>query len=206
MKMRLLEHMNVTKYIGRQFANPKGIAGKISTYFMNRLNGKQYKSVIRLFHEINPKNVLDIGFGNGYLLNKLAVKEDTHFYGIEISEDMLKQAGKRNRKAIKDGRMSLHIGNVHQIPFEDSAFDFIYTVNTVYFWDDLEKGYLEIMRVLKEGGVFINVFYTKEWLDKLRYTKYDFHKYSQKEIRNGIKKIGFAKITLKEIKKDCAYC
>jgi predicted fused transcriptional regulator/phosphomethylpyrimidine kinase len=76
----------------------------------------------------------------------------------------------------------------------------------VYFWEDLWQGYSEVFRVLKEGGTFANVFYSKEWLDKLRYTKYDFKKYDPEELENEVKKFGFKKVKIIEIKKDCAYC
>lgn len=71
---------------------------------MNLLNQKQYQCVIRLFNKLTPGVVLDIGFGNGYLLKRLGESQiytgETNFYGIEISEDMLKAAYKRNRKLI----------------------------------------------------------------------------------------------------------
>lgn len=66
--------MNLVRFIGSQFSNPRGFWGRISSFFMNRLNKKQYKSVVKTFYELNPDTVLDIGFGNGYLLEKLSKK------------------------------------------------------------------------------------------------------------------------------------
>ena len=198
--------MNFVKFIGTQFSNPRGFWGKISSYFMNHLNKKQYKSVMKLFRELKPEYVLDIGFGNGYLLEALSKKNNTIFYGIEMSESMLNSARKRNHGMIHNKKMFLSLSDVVHMDFKDSIFDFIYTVNTVYFWSDLKKGYSEVYRTLKSGGAFANVFYTKAWLDKLSYTKYDFTKYSQNELLNEIKKMSFSKVELIEIKKDCAYC
>lgn len=53
--------MNFVKFIGSQFSNPRGFWGKISSYFMNQLNKKQYKSVMKLFRELKPEYVLDKG-------------------------------------------------------------------------------------------------------------------------------------------------
>lgn len=198
--------MGMIKYISSQFSNPRGIGGKISTYFMNQLNKKQYQSIITLFDKIKPKKVLDIGFGNGYLLKKLAKKSTANFSGIEISEDMIKQAIKRNKAMYDKGKMALQQGDVIEMAFAEGFFDFIYTVNTVYFWSDLPKGYSEIHRVLKKGGCFANTFYTKDWLDKLQYTKYGFNKYTPEELVAEVSKIGFEKVELIEIQKDCAYC
>lgn len=129
--------MNIIKYIGTQFANPRGFGGLISTLFMNLLNKKQYKCVRELLHKYNPKRVLDIGFGNGYLLKQLSSESNADFYGIDISDDMIKQATKRNHKKIQAGKMTLDKGNISKLNYENQSFDYIYTVNTVYFWEDL---------------------------------------------------------------------
>lgn len=198
--------MNLVRFIGSQFSNPRGFWGRISSFFMNRLNKKQYKSVVKTFYELNPDTVLDIGFGNGYLLEKLSKKNSTYFHGIEMSESMIESATKRNIKMIKNQKMLLSLGDVVDMEFQDSMFDFIYTVNTVYFWSNLKKGYEEIHRTLKPGGTFANVFYTKQWLNKLSYTNYDFTKYSQYELLNEVLSMNFSDVDLIEIKKDCAYC
>lgn len=198
--------MNVVKYIGSQFAKPQGFGGRISTLFMNMLNKKQYSVVVRLIKELSPASVLDIGFGNGYLLHKLSQNNNADFYGIEISEDMLQQAIDKNKKCIDNNKMHLTIADVSDMKFEDETFNFVYTVNTVYFWKNLENCYTEIHRVLKSGGVFANVFYSDKWLDALRYTQYHFTKYSTNELINRVKKMGFSKVELREIQKKKAYC
>lgn len=198
--------MGFVQYIGSQFANPRGIGGKLSTFFMNHLNRIQYRKVIALFQERKPEKVLDIGYGNGYLLQELSKNSNANFYGIDISESMRMEATKRNAEKIENKTMELLVGDVADLKFDDNTFDFIYTVNTVYFWDDLQKGYEQIYRTLKEDGVFANLFYTKEWLDGITYTKYGFAKYHEKEIEEMVKTFGFQKVELIELKKNCAYC
>lgn len=198
--------MDVVKYIGSQFARPHGFGGIISTQFMNILNKKQYSVVVKFINEFSPDFVLDIGFGNGYLLHKLSQNNNAEFYGIEISEDMLQQAIAKNKKCIDNNKMHLTIADVCDMKFEDETFDFVYTVNTVYFWKNLENCYTEIHRVLKNGGVFANVFYSDKWLDMLHYTQYYFTKYSTNGLISRVKKMDFYKVELKEIQKEKAYC
>ena len=150
--------MNITKYVAGQFGKPTGIGGIISTFIMNRMNQIQYKSVMSNLNCCKSDRVLDIGFGNGYHLNLLAKKNEGDFYSIEISDDMLKAGCKRNRKLIKRRKIHLAVGNVMDIPFENYFFDKIYTVNTVYFWKDLDKSLSEIRRVLKSNGIFLYYF------------------------------------------------
>ena len=59
------------EYVGNNFRNPNGIGGKITTKIMNIMNQKQYKAVLDNINLENNDILLDIGFGNGYLIKKL---------------------------------------------------------------------------------------------------------------------------------------
>lgn len=198
--------MNITKYIGEQFGKPTGIGGKISTFIMNRMNQKQYRGVINELGACPKDKILDIGFGNGYLINKLATENSGKYYGIEISEDMIKIASKRNHQHIQTKKVTLEKGDALNMDFKDEFFDKVYTVNTVYFWSDLSKGLSEVSRVLKPNGIFINAIYSKEFLDKIRYTKYGFSKYTPKEIEEVALLNGFNVVKTIETKLDSSYC
>jgi SAM-dependent methyltransferase len=176
------------EYWARQFGKPTGAGGKLAALIMNRINTAMYKTV----ESLAPQNgaFLEIGFGNGVLLKRLLSKRGGAFYGVEISADMLKAAARRNGQAVKDGRLTLAGGAADAIPY-DAEFDFVYTVNTVYFWRDPNAALLEIYSKLKPGGVFLNAVYTKEWLDKLSYTRYGYAKYSQKELEQAAEAVGF---------------
>lgn len=180
--------MSFKKYWARQFGFPTGFGGKIATFIMNRLNGKSYEAAISKA----PKSgkILDIGFGNGYLIKKLAKKTAATIHGIDISIDMLSAATKRNKRAVKSGKVVLTKGSVDNIPI-DTQFDFIYTVNTVYFWEDLMAGLIAIKDKLKDGGTFINVLYTNEFLNKISHTQYGYAKYETKELIKATVKAGF---------------
>lgn len=198
--------MSISKYISRQFSNPSGIGGTVSTLIMNTMNKTQYKSVFNNIDTCDSDNVLDIGFGNGYLIKNLANTKKGMFYGIDISSDMLQKALSKSNDLIKSKRLDLAVGNVMKMAYEDNFFSFVYTVNTVYFWDDIAKGFTEIKRVLKPGGIFINVIYSKEYLDKIKYTEFDFNKYTPHNLNEITKENGFEIIDLIEIKRNSSYC
>ena len=172
----------IFKYIARQFGNPTGIGGKISTFVMNCLNKKLYNAVVENLDIQKTDKILDIGFGNGYLVHRLSSENLQKMYGIEISPDMLKVSTEKSRKYIEQGKVELLLADVQNLPFENDLIDKIYTINTVYFWQDIHKGLAEIKRVLKPDGVFMNVIYLKEWLDKLPITQYGFSKYTAEQI------------------------
>lgn len=198
--------MNITKNIAEQFGKPTGIGGIISTFIMNRMNQTQYKCVINNLNCSQKDRILDIGFGNGYLIKHLAKNNKGNFYGIEISDDMLKAASKRNSDFIKQGKIHLTKGNVMDIPFENSFFDKIYTVNTIYFWESLDKSLSEIKRVLKPNGIFINAIYSKQWLDNAKFTQYGFLKYTPEELEEATLRNGLNVFQVIETKKNISYC
>ncbi|MDR0918538.1 MAG: class I SAM-dependent methyltransferase [Oscillospiraceae bacterium] len=191
--------MNIFDYIGTQFRKPTGFWGNVSTLIMNIINRNQYKAVEKVLELKQDENVLDIGFGNGFIIKKLSDKYKSSFYGIDISEDMVKIAQKKNPTA------KLSQGDVNNLNFSENFFEKIYTMNTVYFWSDLSKGLEEIFRVLKDNGVFINSIKSKEFLNKLPITRNNFEKYTVKELVKASENCGFS-VEVKPFSKDREYC
>lgn len=198
---------NFIQYVGNNFGNPNGIGGKISTKIMNIINQNQYNAVLNNINIETNNCILDIGFGNGYLLNKLFRQNiPVNIYGIEISNDMLSRVKNKNMEKINNGTLKLSLENINKTSFDNNTFEKIYTVNTIYFWNELEKCFSEIKRILKPNGIFMNVIYTKEYLNKIIYTKYGFNKYTVEELEEITKKNGMKIIKTIEIKKNKSYC
>ncbi|MDR0905559.1 MAG: class I SAM-dependent methyltransferase [Oscillospiraceae bacterium] len=182
--------MGLTSYIGEQFHKPTGFGGRLATFVMNKQNWRQYVGTEAALELRDTDSVLDIGFGNGYLLNRLAGRYPCRFYGIDISPDMLAAASRRNRRHTDGGKMSLSLGSAEQTGLAGGRVDKAYTVNTAYFWTSLDAGLAEIWRVLKPGGVFVNTVYSKAMLDSLPvtksgYAKYELDEYLAAGARNG---------------------
>lgn len=78
-------------------------------------------------------------------------------------------------------------------------------INTVYFWSDTVKGLSEIRRVLKPGATFYNVVYTREWLDKLSYTKKGFKKFEPELLMDFGRQAGFENVQIKDIVKGKSF-
>ena len=191
-----------SKMIGQQFANPHGFVGWACCKIMNIINRQMYCSVVKEVEADASATILDVGYGNGYLLKKLYKKCNCTLYGIEVSSDAKKLALKRNIKGIKDGNIKLLQADCCNMPFEAEKFDYVTTVNTIYFWEDTEKGLTEIYRTLKTDGKFYNAVYSKEWLEKLSYTKEGFKFFEKEDYISLGTDVGFAKVEIIEIRKD----
>jgi ubiquinone/menaquinone biosynthesis C-methylase UbiE len=184
--------MSLIDYIGRQFHNPQGFGGRLATWVMNIQNRALYDATEDLLALCDTDKVLDVGFGNGWLLERIAKRYGCELYGIDTSSDSLSLATKRNRRYIRSGRITLSLADALRTGFEDEFFSKVYTVNTVYFWDDLENGLSEMHRILKPGGLFVNTLYTKDTLDKLPMTRQGYKKYSLTQLSDASKRCGFS--------------
>ncbi|MGA7194553.1 MAG: class I SAM-dependent methyltransferase [Anaerolineales bacterium] len=96
---------------------------------------------------------LEIGPGPGYLgLEWLKYTQGTTLKGLEISTDMITLA---EHNASEYG-LSQRVEYVHssgsKMPFDDNAFDAIFTNDSLHEWEDPQGTLREIGRLLKPGG------------------------------------------------------
>ncbi len=109
-----------------------------------------YQSEINAIRVILPdfKNGIEIGVGSGRFAKPLGIK-----FGIEPSYEMGKIARIRGIEVVENVAENLS--------FKDCSFDLALMVTTLCFLDDEEEAFIEIYRILKPGGYFINGFVDK---------------------------------------------
>jgi SAM-dependent methyltransferase len=174
--------MSLNKYIAKQLSNPSGIGGKIVFAVMNRQNRPLYEDVLRLLASADSDSVLDIGCGNGNVLNMLASRTACTLTGIDFSASAIKAALSRNRRFVKNDRMNLICQDMSRLPFPDCSYDKVYSINTVYFWKNLNDEMAEIRRILKSGGLFINALYTNESVDGFSHAEFGYKRFTPNEL------------------------
>ena len=190
-----------SEYIGSQFGNPRGLIGKICCIGMNIINKPMYRNTVAQMNFDKGDKILDIGYGNGFLLHEIYKKNQVDMYGIDISEDMKKTALKRNNRALKSGQLFLEIGDCCDLPYKNDMFSAVSSINTIYFWSDTAKGLSEIRRVLKKGKSFYNLIYTKEWFGESSVTEKGFKKFDADELVELGKEAGFEKVEVRDVVK-----
>jgi len=96
---------------------------------------------------------LEIGPGPGYLgLEWLRKTKDTFLKCVEISPDMIALARKNSAEYRLVDRVEYRQGKAEEIPFDDGAFDAVFTNGSLHEWPDPVRAFNEIHRVLKTGG------------------------------------------------------
>ena len=197
--------MGFDKFVSKHLSNPKGLGGKLVSAVMNQQNIPMYNATIELLKPSDNDIILDIGCGNGYMINMLAKQYGGIYIGIDSSSSILKAAKRLNNEFIKSGRATLLNQSLDSMIFTEKSFDKIYTLNTVYFWEDLDKAMDQIYRLLKPNGVFINTLFSNETLSQLSHTRYGYKRFSIEQLADVGVNAGF-NVNIKPILNNAAYC
>jgi ubiquinone/menaquinone biosynthesis C-methylase UbiE len=146
----------VKRFVDNQYGSPKGIIG---TYIGEKMV-KQHKPetvwTIELLNIQKSENVLELGCGSGYAM-KLILEQNRvgKVVGLDLSPTVIRSAMIRNKQAINEEKANLVQANVKSLPFENEQFDKVFSIHSIYFWDELSVAISEIYRVLKPGGSLI---------------------------------------------------
>ncbi|MFD2943127.1 bifunctional demethylmenaquinone methyltransferase/2-methoxy-6-polyprenyl-1,4-benzoquinol methylase UbiE [Flavobacterium notoginsengisoli] len=116
---------------------------------------KWRKKVLKIVSDKKPKVVLDIATGTGDLAILLAQTNAEKIIGLDISAGMLEVGKKKVQEKNLSNIIELVLGDSENMPFEDNYFDAITVGFGVRNFENLEKGFSEILRVLKPNGVFV---------------------------------------------------
>jgi len=144
------------RFLRAQFGRPTGFWGNVVGRIMARTpsNNDRIHWTISLLDVKPHDRLLEVGFGPGIaiqLLSRIAV--DGFVAGCDHSEVMLRQASKRNAKAIRDGKVMLRLGSASDLPAFEKSFDKIFTINSIHFWTDPIDCLRGLRTLLRPGGL-----------------------------------------------------
>lgn len=145
----------------KQFSKPEGILGRLAGRLMAFKNRKRGRWAMELL-ELKPTlDVLEIGFGSGRELSRIAESVGSgKILGLDHSDVMRQQAEGRNKRLVRNGRMNLKTADVGSLlnAISDRNLDRVYAINSWQFWPDQAKAILDIKGILKPGGLILIVF------------------------------------------------
>lgn len=184
--------------IASQLKHPTGEKGIEMANMMHETNINMTHHSIQNLNISAANKILELGHGNARHLEFLLEQaKELKYHGLEMSELMFQEARQINRNYVsqKQAFFSLYDGNV--IPFEKETFDKIFTVNTIYFWQNPTEFLSQIYRVLKPNGTFCLTFAEESFMKTLPFTQFEFELYSTEKAQNLIENSSF-KIVYKE--------
>ena len=142
------------KYVNNT-RKPEGLLGSIMIWGMNVGHARMAKWGMNHFPQMDLKTILDIGCGGGRNASELLKKyQNATLTAIDYSPLSVAKTKAYNRRLMEQKRCIVQEANVVSLPFENGAFDLATAFETIYFWPDLPRCFIEVRRILKNGGYF----------------------------------------------------
>ena len=113
------------------------------------------KECVKLLREHKPKLILDVATGTGDFAIQCTQLHPEKIIGVDISEGMMKFGREKIKKKGLEKLITLEYGDAETISFPDNTFDAIVIGFGVRNFENLEKGLINLRRVLKPGGKLV---------------------------------------------------
>ncbi|MBK9556821.1 MAG: class I SAM-dependent methyltransferase [Bacteroidetes bacterium] len=110
------------------------------------------------------------------------INPDITYVGCDFSEKMVEESTKNNAQLIADGKVAFHFANAAKLPLHDAAVNKIFTINTLYFWDNPADVLRELHRVLQPKGQLTITIRPKEIMQHYPFVKYGFTLYAKEDV------------------------
>ena len=119
------------------------------------------KKAIQLLKPGKPKLILDIATGTAdFAIAAMKLNPDK-VTGVDISEGMLKLGTEKINKLGLQHKIELKLGDSENLQYKDNVFDAIIVGFGVRNFENLEKGVMNMYRVLKPGGMVVILEFSK---------------------------------------------
>ncbi|MCL2697267.1 MAG: class I SAM-dependent methyltransferase [Oscillospiraceae bacterium] len=125
------------------------LAGDYDLSFDGRFTVKFKRKILDFCNVSDGDAVLDVGCGNGSLINAISKKAKIKAYGIDISPNMIAECRKRCKN------IDFQVSGGEVLPFDDNNFNVLIICCVLHHLNNPQKFFMEAHRVLKQGGILI---------------------------------------------------
>ena len=166
-------------------------AQNVRAELMEAEHGKNVLKFLKTISFDKPFTFLDVGCGNGWVVRKIANEKNCKkSIGIDKSKKMIIQS----KKKIQSKKEEFFHTDIESMNYK-GKFNFIFSMESLYYADSIEIALEKIYKLLKPGGQFFcgTDFYTdnKATSRWARIMKIQMHLHSKKEWRSFFKNAGF---------------
>ncbi len=166
---------------------------------MNEINIHIHRYTFEALNISANDNILEIGMGNGNFVKDLfKIHPDINYVGCDFSEKMVEESTKNNTQLIAAGKVAFHFANAAKLPLHDAAVNKIFTINTLYFWENPAEVLSELHRILQPKGQLTITIRPKEIMQHYAFVKYGFTLYAKEDLVDLLNNNHFSVINIVE--------
>ena len=140
------------------------------------------------------ERILEVGFGGGELIGRLLGAGAGEVIGADPSSAMVARAGRRYSG---QSRVRLLEAPVTALPLADRSIDKACSVNSLYFWANLDAAAWELARVIRPGGRLVLGFQTPQSVRAWPGHRFGFHAWDEGEVAPAMGAAGFESLVSK---------
>jgi len=141
-------------------------------FLKNFLRLYRYRKIIDTLEIQNNSTILDLSCSDGEFLKQISlIAPGLKLFGID-----------NNSIEIKKAKINFPLANyknesAEKLDFQDTSFDFIFSIMSLHHYKDLQKILIEVERILKTNGVL----YIADLIPKYKFTQkiWNWHGCSQ---------------------------
>ena len=184
------------RWQARQFKNPVGLIGRLFLGpLWNRRNAALNDAALAELLKFPGGRVLEIGFGGGYLLERLAAADsEAALHGVDASPALVRFVSRRLQALIQMQKLTLQCATAEALPCPEASFNQVVTVNSLFYWDDPSRGFAEIRRVLASTGRLVLCLTEKESLQIKNFSRHGLKLFAAEELESRLAAANFTDI------------
>jgi demethylmenaquinone methyltransferase / 2-methoxy-6-polyprenyl-1,4-benzoquinol methylase len=153
---------NKKTQVAEMFDSIAGQYDQLNRFLSARIDLVWRKKAIRFLKKYQPKHILDVATGTADMAIMACKRlKPEKIEGIDISANMLELGRKKIEKEGLGDKIRLQLGDSETINFPDNSFDAVMVAFGVRNFENLEKGLLEMWRVLRPGGRLMVLEFSK---------------------------------------------
>lgn len=190
--------MMLARFLARQLSQPSGLVGRL---VLGRLWNARNAALNDMAFEhlaLKPDDrVLEVGFGGGYLLGRMATVLSAGFLaGVDASPAMVAFCEKRHRRLVRQGKLELRCAGAEALPYPSGYFTKACSVNSIFYWQDAAQAMAELWRVVVDEGMLVLCFTCKHSLEDKAFTNYGMTLYQVDAVQGMMESAGFQQVRM----------
>ncbi|HMI28769.1 MAG TPA: class I SAM-dependent methyltransferase [Gaiellaceae bacterium] len=152
------DRVDEAAFVREQYATPDRLRARKSAY-ADAEGDDPREFAFEAIAAAHPRRVLEVGGGEGELVERVLNELGAEVVGVDQSEGMVEIQRSKGIDA--------HVGDVQALPFGDEEFDVAIAAWMLYHVADLDLGLAELARVLRPGGRLVAVTNAVDHLQEL---------------------------------------